>query len=90
MDNGVLSLAGFASEAASKPENVEAVADALGLAEGQVAYAAATPGDTLVVEVEDETALAAAEVTDGYRCVLATTALAVGASRRAVSLETTR
>ena len=56
VDNGVLSLAGFASEAASKPENVEAVASALGLAEGQVAYAAATPGDTLVVEVEDENA----------------------------------
>ena len=60
-----MSLAGFASEAASKPENVEAVANALGLAEGQVAYAAATPGDTFVVEVEDETALAAAEVVDG-------------------------
>ena len=63
VDNGVLSLAGFASEAASKPENVEAVASVLGLAEGQVAYAAATPGDTLVVEVEDENALAAAEAT---------------------------
>jgi len=82
VDNGVLSLAGFASEAASKPENVEAVASALGLAEGQVAYAAATPGDTLVVEVEDETALSAAEVIDGYRCVLATTALAEGFAAR--------
>ena len=30
----VWSLAGFASGAASKPENVEAVANALGLAEG--------------------------------------------------------
>jgi len=81
--DGVLSLAGFASEAASQPENVEAVATALGLAEGQVAYAAATPGDTLVVEVEDETALAAAEVTDGaWPRVLATTALAEGFAAR--------
>ena len=79
VDNGVLSLAGFASEAASKPENVEAVANALGLAEGQVAYAAATPGDTLVVEVEDENALAAAEVTDGpWPRVLATTSIEEG------------
>jgi hypothetical protein len=82
VDNGVLSLAGFASEAASKPENVEAVASALGLAEGQVAYAAATPGDTLVVEVEDETALAAAEAIDGYRCVLATTSVKEGFAAR--------
>ena len=82
VDNGVLSLAGFASEAASKPENVEAVANALGLAEGQVAYAAATPGDTLVVEVEDENALAAAEVIDGYRCVLATTSIEEGFAAR--------
>ena len=82
VDNGVLSLAGFASEAASKPENVEAVANALGLAEGQVAYAAATPGDTLVVEVEDETALAAAEAIDGYRCVLATTSVKEGFAAR--------
>ena len=81
--DGVLSLAGFASEAASQPENVEAVATALGLAEGQVAYAAATPGDTLVVEVEDENALAAAEVTDGaWSRVLATTALAEGFAAR--------
>ena len=82
VDNGVLSLAGFASEAASQPENVEAVAAALGLAEGQVAYAAATPGDTLVVEVEDETALTAAEVIDGYRCVLATTSVKEGFAAR--------
>ena len=83
VEDGVLSLAGFASEAASKPENVEAVATALGLAAGQVAYAAATPGDTLVVEVEDENALAAAEVTDGaWSRVLATTALAEGFAAR--------
>ena len=85
VDNGVLSLAGFASEAASKPENVEAVASALGLAEGQVAYAAATPGDTLVVEVEDETALAAAEAIDGYRCVLATTSVKEGFAARCLT-----
>jgi hypothetical protein len=79
----VLSLAGFASEAASKPENVEAVADALGLAEGQVAYAAATPGDTLVVEVEDTAALATAEVVGGpWPRVLATTALDEGFAAR--------
>ena len=83
VDNGVLSLAGFASEAASKPENVEAVANALGLAEGQVAYAAATPDDTLVVEVEDEKALAAAEVTDGpWPRVLATTSIEEGFAAR--------
>ena len=82
VDNGVLSLAGFASEAASKPENVEAVATALGLAEGQVAYAASTPGDTLVVEVEDENALAAADFIDGYRCVLATTSVKEGFAAR--------
>ena len=83
VDNGVLSLAGFASEAASKPENVEAVANALGLAEGQVAYAAATPGDTLVVEVEDETALSAAEVIDGaWSRVLATTSVEEGFAAR--------
>jgi hypothetical protein len=35
-----------------------------------------------VVEVEDENALAAAEVIDGYRCVLATTALAEGFAAR--------
>ena len=81
--DGVLSLAGFASEAASKPEDVEAVATALGLAEGQVAYAAATPGDTLVVEVEDENALAAAEVTDGpWPRVLATTSIEEGFAAR--------
>ena len=80
----VLRLAGFASEAASKPENVEAVASALGLAEGQVAYAAATPGDTLVVEVEDENALAAAEVTDdgAWPRVLATTSIEEGFAAR--------
>jgi hypothetical protein len=83
VDNGVLSLAGFASEAASKPENVEAVANALGLAEGQVAYAAATPGDTLVVEVEDSEALAAAEVVDGaWPRVLATTSIEEGFAAR--------
>ena len=83
VEDGVLSLAGFASEAASKPENVEAVANALGLAEGQVAYAAATPGDTLVVEVEDENALAAAEVTDGpWPRVLATTSIEEGFAAR--------
>ena len=83
VNNGVLSLAGFASEAASKPENVEAVASALGLAEGQVAYAAATPGDTLVVEVEDETALSAAEVIDGaWSRVLATTSVKEGFAAR--------
>jgi len=81
--DGVLSLTGFASEAASKPENVEAVANALGLAEGQVAYAAATPGDTLVVEVEDENALAAAEVIDGaWPRVLATTSIEEGFAAR--------
>jgi hypothetical protein len=86
VDNGVLSLAGFASEAASKPENVEAVANALGLAEGQVAYAAATPGDTLVVEVEDETALAAAAVTDGaWPRVLATTSVKEGFAARCLT-----
>ena len=86
VDNGVLSLAGFASEAASKPENVEAVASALGLAEGQVAYAAATPGDTLVVEVEDETALAAAAVTDGaWPRVLATTSVKEGFAARCLT-----
>ena len=86
VDNGVLSLAGFASEAASKPENVEAVANALGLAEGQVAYAAATPGDTLVVEVEDETALAAAEVVDGaWLRVLATTSVKEGFAARCLT-----
>ena len=58
---------------------MEAVANALGLAEGQVAYAAATPGDTLVVGVEDENALAAAEVIDGaWPRVLATTSVAEG------------
>ena len=84
VDNGVLSLAGFASEAASKPENVEAVANALGLADGRVAYAAATPGDTLVVEVEDENALAAAEVTDdgAWSRVLATTSVKEGFAAR--------
>ena len=82
LDNGVLSLDGFASEAASQPADVAAVATALGLAEGQVAYAAATPGDTLVVEVEDENALAAAEVIDGYRCVLATTSVKEGFAAR--------
>jgi len=83
VDNGVLSLAGFASEAASQPENVEAVATALGLAEGQVAYAAATPGDTLVVEVEDENALAAAAVVDGaWPRVLATTSVEEGFAAR--------
>ena len=83
VEDGVLSLAGFASEAASKPENVEAVASALGLAEGQVAYAAATPGDTLVVEVEDETALSAAEVIDGaWSRVLATTSVKEGFAAR--------
>ena len=83
VEDGVLSLAGFASEAASKPENVEAVATALGLAAGQVAYAAATPGDTLVVEVEDENALAAAEVTDGpWPRVLATTSIEEGFAAR--------
>ena len=83
VEDGVLSLAGFASEAASKPENVEAVANALGLAEGQVAYAAATPDDTLVVEVEDENALAAAEVVDGaWPRVLATTSIEEGFAAR--------
>ena len=82
VEDGVLSLAGFASEAASQPAEVATVANALGLAEGQVAYAAATPGDTLVVEVEDETALAAAEVIDGYRCVLATTSVKEGFAAR--------
>ena len=83
VEDGVLSLAGFASEAASKPENVEAVANALGLAAGQVAYAAATPGDTLVVEVEDENALAAAAVVDGaWPRVLATTSVEEGFAAR--------
>ena len=74
VEDGVLSLAGFASEAASQPADVAAVANALGLAEGQVAYAAATASDTLVVEVEDAAALAAAAVVDGaWPRVLATT-----------------
>ena len=83
LDNGVLSLAGFASEAASQPADISKVATALGLAEGQVAYAAATPGDTLVVEVEDSGALAAAEVTDGaWSRVLATTSVKEGFAAR--------
>ena len=81
--DGVLSLAGFASEAASQPADVSKVATALGLAAGQVAYAAATPGDTLVVEVEDENALAAAAVTDGpWSRVLATTSIEEGFAAR--------
>ena len=83
LDNGVLSLDGFASEAASQPADISKVATALGLAEGQVAYAAATPGDTLVVEVEDSGALAAAEVTDGaWSRVLATTSVKEGFAAR--------
>ena len=83
VEDGVLSLAGFASEAASQPAEVATVANALGLAEGQVAYAAATPGDTLVVEVEDENALAAAAVVDGaWPRVLATTSVEEGFAAR--------
>ena len=83
VEDGVLSLAGFASEAASQPAEVATVANALGLAEGQVAYAAATPGDTLVVEVEDENALAAAAVVDrAWPRVLATTSVEEGFAAR--------
>jgi len=62
--DGVLGLAGFACDAASQPVDVATVANALGLAAGRVVYAASTPSNALVVEVEDAAALAEATLLD--------------------------